>query len=137
MIDRAISDATVRRLLIAAAILVASAGSLLLVERATGAGASTSLSGLTFASATGDMSSDSFGISTSLAETGWIGRSQSPSFAIHMGSAWTNSAAKGGVIPAIPIPSLAVWGLAALTLAFGTAVAWRAPRLRFQRRPSS
>jgi hypothetical protein len=53
-----------------------------------------------------------------------------------MGSAWTNSATKGGVIPAIPIPSLAVWGLATLTLAFGAAVAWRSPRLLFQRRPS-
>jgi hypothetical protein len=129
MKDRALSDTTLRRLLIAAAILVASAGSLLLAERATGAGA-TSLSGLTFAAATGEMSSNSFGISSSLAETGWIGRSQSPSFAIHMGSAWTTSASKGSIIPAIPIPSLAVWGLAALALAFGAAVVWRAPRLR-------
>jgi hypothetical protein len=134
MIGRAISDATFRRLLIVAALLVAGAGSLLLVQRVVGAGASTSLSSLSFASASGDMSSDGFGISTSLAETGWVGRSQSSSFAIHMGSAWTTSAAKGGVIPAIPIPSLAAWGLAALTLALGAAVAWRAPRLLSERR---
>jgi hypothetical protein len=130
------SDATLRRLLILATLLVAGAGSLLLVEQVVGAGASTALSSATFASASGNMSSDSFGISTSLAETGWVGRSQSPNFAIHMGSAWTTSASKGGVVPAIPIPSLAAWGLAALTLALGAAVVWRAPRLLSERRRS-
>ena len=130
MIGRNVGDATLRRLLIAAALLVASSGLVLLVERVMGAEASMSLSGLSFASTSGVMSSDSFGIGTSLAETGWVGRSQSPSFAIHMGSAWTNSASQGGVVPAIPIPSLAAWGLAALALALGAAVALKVPRLR-------
>ena len=125
-----VGDAGLRRLLILTAISVASAASLVLVEHATGAGASTSLSGLTFASASGAMSSDNFGVNTSLAETGWVGRSQSPSFAIHIGSAWTASASQGGIVPAIPIPSLAAWGLAALALTLGAAVALKVPRMR-------
>ena len=130
MMGHTIGDAGLRRLLIVAFLLLGSAGSLLLVERVVGAGVSTSLSGPTFASASGVMSSDSFGIRTSLAETGWVGRAQSPSFAIHMGAAWTTSASRGSVIPAIPIPSLAAWGLAALALALGAAVALKATSLR-------
>jgi hypothetical protein len=119
-----------RRLLLLAALLVAGAGSLLLVERVTGAGPSTSLMTSSFASASGPMSSSSYHISTSLAETGWVGRAQSASNAIHIGAAWTMSASKGDVVPAIPLPSQTVWGLLFLVAALADAGAMKLRRAR-------
>lgn len=119
-----------RRLLILAALLVSGAASLLLVERVTGAGPSTSLTTSSFASASGSMSSDSYRINTSLAETGWVGRAQSPSYAIHMGAGWTMYASKGDVVPAIPLPSQTVWSLLFLVAALFGAGAVKMRRAR-------
>ena len=119
---------TLRRLMGLALCFAGIAGSVLLAEDVMSAEPTTLLASSALSSASGPMSSSSYRINTSLAELGWIGRSQSPSYLIHMGAAWVADASTGGTVPPIPIPSVAVWGLAFLAASLAIAMITRRRR---------
>ena len=105
---------------------------LMLAERVAGTGATTSVRAIAFSSASGPMASDSFAVTTSLGETGWVGRAQSSSFSIHLGLVWTTTVSTGGSVPPmpIPVPSLTEWGLVILALALGAIAVLKTRRAR-------
>ena len=117
-----------RSILLLAAAMVAIVAAVLLANGAMGAGSPTRLHSFSFSSASGTMSSGSYGVIADLGPVGFVGRADSSNYTIQMGTGSTHIGGTPTPTP-VSIPTTSGWGLAALaaTLLVMTAILLRRP----------
>ena len=92
-----------RNILLLAAALAAMTAAVLLADGAMGAGSPTSLRSSSFSSASGTMSSGSYGIITELGSVGFVGRAASSNYTIQIGTGSTHTRARPGFLNHLPV----------------------------------
>ena len=97
------SPVSPRSILLLAAALAAIMAAVLLADGAMGAGSPTSLRSSSFSSASGTMSSGSFGVIADLGPVGFVGRAASSNYTLQMGTGSTHTRARFGLLNHLPV----------------------------------
>ena len=101
-----------KSILLLGAALAAVAAVFFVSELAVGAGSQTSLRSFSFSSASGTMSSGSYGISAELGPVGFVGRSSSANYSLQSGFVAADNVTSS--IPPIAVPAVTLLGLVAI-----------------------
>ncbi len=92
-----------RSILLLTTALAAIMAAVLLADGAMGADSPTSLHSFSFSSASGTMSSGSYGVIAELASVGFVGRSASSNYTLQMGTGSTHTSARFGLLNHLPV----------------------------------
>jgi hypothetical protein len=101
-----------RSILLLAAAMVAIVAAVLLAGGAMGAGSPTRLHSFSFSSASGTMSSGSYGVIADLGSVGFVGRAASSNYTLQMGTGSTHTRARPGFLKHLPVvysQTLSTW----------------------------
>ena len=97
------SPVSPRSILLLTTALAAIMAAVLLADGAMGAGSPTSLRSSSFSSASGTMSSGSFGVIADLGPVGFVGRAASSNYTLQMGTGSTHTRARPGFLNHLPV----------------------------------
>ena len=114
MLTSKIIPGRLNNILLAVAILAAATAAMFVADGVIGAGPPVSLHSFSFSSASGTMSSESYGIFVELGSVGFVGRSSSSNYTIQMGTGSTPTPTSTPIPNIFNAPSMTGWGLIAL-----------------------